>query len=123
MFMTKNLIAPCGMNCGLCLHFLREKNNCPGCSSGRKVNERCIKCAIKLCKDRHGEYCFDCDKFPCERLKRLDKRYQEKYSMSEIENLKNIKENGIENFLVKEEKKWINSEGIFCVHDQERYQP
>ena len=25
------LIAPCGMNCAVCLGYLREKNKCPGC--------------------------------------------------------------------------------------------
>ena len=25
------LIACCGMNCNLCIGFLREKNKCPGC--------------------------------------------------------------------------------------------
>ena len=117
----KFLIAPCGMNCGLCLIHLRDKNKCPGCSSGRKVNGRCIKCGIKLCKDRHGRYCFDCDKFPCERLMRLDKRYKERYGMSEIENLKTIKEKGMKAFLAGEEKKWVNSDGTFCVHDKKRY--
>jgi hypothetical protein len=121
MIIDKKLIAPCGMNCGLCLMHLREKNKCPGCFSGRKVNGRCIKCPIKLCKDRRGEYCFDCDKFPCERLKRLDKRYKERYKMSEIENLKIIKEKGIKSFLAEENKKWINPCGIYCVHDKKRY--
>lgn len=109
------------MNCGLCLHFLRPANKCPGCSSGRKVNGRCIKCPIKLCKDRTGKYCFQCDKFPCERLERLDKRYREKYGMSEIENLKTIKEKGMEYFLKSQETKWVNLDGTFCVHDNKRY--
>lgn len=121
MVMNKNLIAPCGMNCGLCLHYLRANNKCPGCFSGRKVNNKCIKCAIKLCKERQGEYCFNCDKFPCDRLKRMDKRYQEKYEMSEIANLEIIKEKGLESFLRQEEKKWVNSDGTYCVHDKKRY--
>ena len=121
--MKKNLIACCGMNCGLCLMYLREMNKCPGCFSGRKVNQRCIKCGIKLCQDRQGEYCFDCQKFPCERLKRLDKRYRERYGMSEIDNLKMIKEKGINFFLAQEEKRWVNSKGTYCVHNKKRYLP
>lgn len=121
MVINKNLVAPCGMNCGLCLAYLREKNKCPGCSNGRKVNGRCIKCAIKLCKKRQGEYCFSCEEFPCDRLKRMDKRYQEKYEISEIANLEIIKENGIESFLKQEEKKWVNPDGTYCVHDKKRY--
>ena len=120
--MNENLIAPCGMNCGLCLNYLRAENKCPGCISGRKVNGKsCIKCGIKLCKERKGDYCFDCDKFPCERLKRLDKRYQERYGMSEIENLKNIRKRGIKVFVENEEKKWVNVDGTFCVHNKRRY--
>jgi len=119
--MNKNLIAPCGMNCGLCLHYLKADNKCLGCSSGRKVNGGCVKCAIKFCKERKGEYCFNCDKFPCDRLKRMDKRYQEKYEMSEITNLETIKEKGIESFLKQEEEKWVNSDGTYCVHDKKRY--
>ena len=119
--MKSSLIAPCGMNCGLCLHYLRADNKCPGCSRGRKVNGGYVKCAIKLCKERQGEYCFNCDKFPCDRLKRMDKRYQEKYEMSEIANLETIKEKGMESLLKQEEEKWVNSDGTYCVHDKKRY--
>ena len=120
-FMKKELIAPCGMNCGLCLYHLKSGNKCPGCSFGRNINGRCLKCAIKLCKNRKGEYCFDCDKFPCDRLVRMDKRYRERYGMSEMDNLKTIKETGIDSLLAKEEKRWVSSEGTFCVHDKKRY--
>jgi len=119
--MKKELIAPCGMNCGVCLHYLREHNRCPGCFSGRKVNQRPIKCGIRLCKNRKGEYCFDCDKFPCERLERLDKRYRDRYGMSEIENLKVIQKKGIKYFLAQEKKKWVTLNGTYCVHDKKRY--
>ena len=119
--MIKELIAPCGMNCGLCLSYLRDERKCPGCSSGRIVNNVCIKCPIKLCKERQGEFCFDCDIYPCEKIIRLDKRYREKYEMSEIENLTTIKEKGIDFFLKKEAEKWVNSEGTYCVHDKKRY--
>jgi hypothetical protein len=119
--MKKELIAPCGMNCGLCLHYLRTENKCGGCFSGRKVNGRCIKCAIKLCQKRKGVYCYECEEYPCERLQRLDKRYREKYGMSEIENLNIIKEKGIDSLMESEKKKWVNKDGILCVHDGKRY--
>ena len=60
-----------------------------------------------MCKDRKGDFCFDCDKFPCDRLKRLDKRYREKYGMSEIENLNKIREIG----LVTLVSFWVS---VFC---------
>jgi hypothetical protein len=119
--MDKKLIAPCGMNCGLCVSYLRSENKCPGCVSGRKVNDRPIKCSRKLCKERKGEYCFECDKFPCKSIKTLDKRYREKYGMSQIENLEHIRDYGIDKFIENENKKWVNNEGILCVHNKTRY--
>lgn len=119
--MKKELIAPCGINCGICLHYLRPTNKCGGCNSGRKVNGRPIKCGIKLCAERKGDFCFECDKFPCERLNRLDKRYREKYGMSEIENLKLIRDKGMDALLESEEKKWQTADGTICVHDKKVY--
>lgn len=99
----KELIAPCGMNCGTCIAYLREKNRCPGCriySADKAISiQRCIipKC-VHLDKTT-SKFCFDCEKYPCKRLKQLDKRYRTKYRTSFIENLSMIKEKGIKNFL------------------------
>lgn len=102
----KFLIAPCGMNCGTCIAYLREKNRCPGCriySADKAISiQRCIipKC-VHL--DRTiSKFCYECDKYPCKRIKQLDKRYKTKYNTSFIENLTMIKENGIDNFLAFE---------------------
>jgi ribosomal protein S27AE len=56
--------------------------------------------------------------FPCVRLKHLDKRYRVNYATSAISNLLSIKENGINNFVEKENKKWICPECgvIICMH-------
>ncbi len=115
---TKNLIAPCGMNCGVCKAYLREKNTCPGCRKGSSFVS-CQKCIIPPCKIRKGDFC-DCEK-PCARLKNLDKRYRAKYGMSMIENLEFIKENGIEKLLEAQTAKYISDQGTFCVHDGKRY--
>lgn len=116
----ENLIAPCGMNCGLCMAYLREKDKCLGCRVGpTKVS--CLRCKIRSCSDRKSEYCYDCNKFPCDKLKHLDKRYRDKYEMSEIENLEYIRDHGAKKFIEKENKKWINQEGIYCVHNKKRY--
>lgn len=117
----KNLIAPCGMDCGLCATYLREKDVCPGCCSPEVKKKTCISCKIKNCKERKGKYCYDCDKFPCDRLKHMDKRYRTKYEMSEIENLEFIKNKGIDDFIRKECKKYQSSKGTFCVHNKKYY--
>ncbi|MFA7253376.1 MAG: DUF3795 domain-containing protein [Patescibacteria group bacterium] len=116
----EDMIAPCGMDCAVCVGHLRIKNKCPGCKNGPTI-PHCQKCRIKLCLDKKGEYCSDCAKFPCTRLKSLDKRYREKYSMSEIANLEFIRDKGMDLFLASERRKYQSEEGTFCVHDKKYY--
>ncbi len=101
------LIAPCGMNCGLCLAYLREKNRCPGCRAedAGRLHPHCARCRIRNCPDRTGEYCYDCAGYPCARLKQLDKRYT-KYRMSMLDNLHAIQERGIGEFIEQENSRW-----------------
>jgi hypothetical protein len=118
--LNKDLIAPCGMNCGLCRAHLKAANTCAGC---RKIGKDCpvsrLKCPIRTCTERKGEFCYECAKFPCDKLKHLDKRYRKKYGMSQIENLEFIRAKGMEEFLKSERGKYQSDKGIFCVHDQE----
>jgi hypothetical protein len=99
----RSLIAPCGMNCGTCIAYLREKNKCPGCriSSADKALtvQRCIIINCINLEKTNSKFCYECEKFPCNRMKQLDKRYRTKYRTSFIENLIMIKEKGIEEFL------------------------
>jgi hypothetical protein len=119
---TLALIAPCGMNCGICMAYLREKNSCPGCRvyDPKKTKIR-IHCKIKNCVKlkKHGsKYCLSCDIMPCERLAHLDKRYRTKYGMSMLENLANIKLHGARQFVKNEISRWRCPEcgGTICVH-------
>jgi hypothetical protein len=119
---TQNLIAPCGMNCGVCRAFLREKNPCHGCNHAeRNMPKTRMNCKMRICTERTGRFCCHCAQFPCERLRHMDKRYRTKYGMSEIENLEFIRKNGIRKFVVLERKRWISDKGIFCVHDRKYY--
>jgi hypothetical protein len=119
---SQNLIAPCGMNCGVCRAYLRKNNPCYGCRDTTQDKPKSIvQCRMRNCKMRSGKFCFDCPEFPCERLRNLNKRYRTKYVMSEIENLESIRENGIRNFVAAERKRWISEKGIFCVHSKQYY--
>ena len=119
---NKTLIAPCGMNCGICLAFLRDKNKCPGCRNmGKNKPGYCRKCIIKNCEllaKTDSNFCYDCEKYPCTRLKQLDKRYRTNYNMSMLENLNNIQKLGLIEFLTLEQKRWVCSKcgGTICVH-------
>jgi hypothetical protein len=122
MVMKSILIAPCGMNCTICIAYLRERRKCPGC---RMENESkslsCINCRIKNCtelKKCGSGFCYSCGEYPCARLKHLDKRYRTKYSMSMIENLDFVKKHGIRKFLKSQERKYKCRKcgGVICVH-------
>ena len=105
------MIAPCGMNCGLCIGHIREKKKCLGCRANDAYKSSYGReCYIRNCqilKNNNWKYCSDkCEKYPCARLKNLDKRYRTRYGMSMIENLSSIEKNGLEVFLKMEEEKW-----------------
>jgi hypothetical protein len=119
----KGMIAPCGMNCGICIGHLREKKPCGGCFKVDDSNKPkyCRSCSIVNCtllKEVDSGFCYDCEKFPCLRLKKLDKRYRTNYGMSMIENLSFIKANGLDKFVQNEEKRWVcvNCGSGLCVH-------
>ena len=120
-----SLIAPCGMNCGLCMAYLRNNNRCDGCRSGDEGKRTsCLVCTIRTCatlRDSTSGFCSDCDRLPCSRLKRLDDRYRTKYRMSMLENLRSIREQGIEAFVESERERWSCPEcgGMQCVHTPE----
>ncbi|MCX6250081.1 MAG: DUF3795 domain-containing protein [Bacteroidetes bacterium] len=114
-----SLIAPCGMNCGICMAYLRKKNICPGCrGSDKDKSVSRSKCKIKNCDKSTTEFCFDCEEFPCKKLNHLDKRYRTKYRMSMIENLITINNSGIRKFLENENRKWtcLSCGGTICAH-------
>lgn len=120
--MSTQLIAPCGMNCGICLANLRDKNTCYGCwNEDENKRNHCSKCSIRNCElleKTDSKFCYECTKFPCARLKQLDKRYRLQYKMSMIENLQYIMEFGLDNFEQKESVRWKcdTCGGMICVH-------
>jgi hypothetical protein len=116
------LIAPCGMNCGVCMAHLRERNRCSGCRGtdpNRPITR--LRCKIKNCKvpkEGGAKFCFECQRFPCDTLKRLDARYRSRYKTSVIENLNYIETFGVGKFLRSEKAKWTcaGCGGTICIH-------
>ena len=108
--MNASHIAPCGMNCALCIGFQRKKNKCQGCNGNEQTKpQSCRTCTIVMCEKRlatKSGFCYDCPTFPCTRMKNLDKRYRTKYGMSMFENLAFIQKNGLEAFIQAEKEKW-----------------
>lgn len=126
--MSEQLIAPCGMNCSLCIACQAQKYDldkkgfnrkyCPGCLPR---GENCLH--MKEACDKVGNglvrFCYLCTDFPCKRLKALDKRYSSKYHMSMIRNLNLISEKGMKAFLESEEAQWRCPKcgALICCHN------
>lgn len=120
------LIAPCGMNCGICMAYLRDNNRCTGCNiESPKKPRHCLNCKIKYCSERaEGSlFCFECKKYPCARLRQLDKRYRTKYSWSLTGNLNEIKNSGLGRFMEIENTRWVcpNCGNPICIHNRKCY--
>jgi len=126
--MKESLIAPCGMNCRLCVAYqFKDKDinkkgfhrkYCPGCiPRGENCKHMANKC--ELVGKGKLRFCYECEEFPCKRLKSLDKRYLTKYHMSMIENLMFIRKYGMDRFLKEEEKKWECPDcgDVICCHN------
>jgi hypothetical protein len=113
------MIAPCGINCSLCLVYLRRKNRCEGCrATNKKHHETCrIKNCEKLRQTDSG-FCYECPGYPCARLKQLEKRYRARYNVFIFGNFKTIEESGAVEFLRQQEEKYLCPEcgGTICMH-------
>jgi hypothetical protein len=114
-------VAPCGIICELCLGFQRKKDKCVGCNRIGNKPYHCTVCSIKICPEKSGNanlLCNSCPKFPCRRIKDLDKRYKTKYGESIIENLNAIRIIGIDSFIKQAEIEWKCPQcgNLLCVH-------
>lgn len=119
---TAAMIAPCGMDCALCIGHLRERKPCAGCHGDDAHKPgHCVTCRIVHCEERakvDSAFCYACGSFPCARMKQLDRRYRMKYGMSMLENLAFIESQGLEAFVENERLRWACPEcgSLICVH-------
>jgi len=125
---NEELIAPCGMNCGICSQYLAFKHDVrskgirmPYCTGCRPRDKNCafLKKRCDLLVNGKVKYCYECNDFPCQRLSHIDERYIKHHRMSMLENLEFIKKNGVVKLLEKEEQKWIcpRCGGVISCHN------
>ena len=122
---TEKMIAPCGLDCSLCMFAHAKENPCLGCNvdSDSKPAFCASWCKIVPCaKRREGGYAFcdECPDYPCEDMMERETRYATAYPLKEspMENLREIRAMGMEAFLEKERKAWSCGKcgGPVCVH-------
>jgi len=119
--MNYNSLAPCGVICDLCVGFQRAKNKCVACQAQGYKPNHCKVCSIKSCPEKHGNpaaLCVDCLKYPCRRLKDLNKRYMAKYGEDLQQNLEMARAEGLASFIEAASQKWACPAcgQLLCVH-------
>ncbi|MBR1627828.1 MAG: DUF3795 domain-containing protein [Lachnospiraceae bacterium] len=121
------MVAPCGLDCNICSQALLNFNPCPGCNgSDEHKPEFCARyCGIILCEKRRAngwQFCDACPDYPCEDVMEKENRYTTQYPHREspLENLRMIRERGMDVFLKQQECKWTckNCGRPFSVHDR-----
>ena len=124
---SKELIAPCGMNCAICSKYLAYVNNikrsqCIGC---RPRNEGCTYLFEKCTGINNGlngntVFCFECSQYPCKQINRMDARYRKEYKISMKDNLDTIMRMGIDKFIEGQYKKHSCSKcgGLISIHNR-----
>lgn len=127
--MNKKLLAPCGINCAICQGYLREKNTCPGCRYNipkeSKKSQHRLSCVIKKCKHlakTKSGFCYECEIYPCARMKRLIKRYKERYDYDIEKTFATIRKKGVSEILAQHKNKYSCPGGTVCVHDGKCYE-
>ena len=119
------MIAPCGLDCSVCIGALREESPCTGCwgPDDTKPEFCSSQCKIATCTIRKtlpGGFCDECPQYPCTETMERENRYTNDYPLSEspMENVAFIRKEGMTAFLDRERTKWScpSCGGTFCVH-------
>ncbi len=103
---TPDLVAPCGMNCGVCRSHLafsrgvpRKRGYVTHCSGCLPRKKNCfIKRGCKQLSKNKVRFCYECEKMPCANVDRVDRRYRARYDTSLVGNLREIEEKGMQAF-------------------------
>ena len=126
MLFTKEMIAPCGLDCSLCMFAHAKEKPCLGCNvdSDSKPVFCANWCKIIPCEKRvkNGyEFCDECPDYPCEDMMERETRYTTAYPLKEspMQNLKDIRSMGMEAFLEQQRKRFTCAKcgGPICIHN------
>ena len=127
----EHLAAVCGLYCGACsLYRARRDDNpqrleelvktmserwqvkpeeidCDGCLAGGRLMPYCRQCKMRLCAAEKPEVtrCSDCTDFPCSLITDFNNDGM-RHHAEVLDNLRRMREIGLEAWLKKEEERW-----------------
>jgi len=124
MEINKDLLAPCGLYCGVCGIMMAHRDNnqkfkeilagfysvspediaCKGCLSDQTF-KYCVICPVKSCTQEKGvEGCHQCDAFPCPHIENFSYPVGKKVMLRAIPAWREL---GTEKWVAEEEKRYI----------------
>lgn len=126
------LIAPCGMYCGICDKYLayshqipRKRGKISHCKGCKPTNKNCsfFKKKCENGKIYKITYCFQCELFPCQIQVKGSQKYKNRYGYSFLESLNAISTNGADWFINETKGKYRCEKcgDTICVHNQKCY--
>jgi len=98
MKLYKGRIPACGVFCGGCPVYIRDKKPCLGAEINIKRCENC-KSYHLCCESKGIKHCYECLTFPCYRFRRFTKSWL-KYGQNLIENQELLARVGENEFIV-----------------------
>lgn len=130
--LNKELIAQCGMNCGICSAYLAYSHNIPKkkgkishCIGCRPRNKQCafLKKRCEILKNNEIDFCYKCKEFPCKNLRHIVNGYIKRYNYSFIDNLISVRDNGLDKFIRDEKNKYkcTRCGDTICIHNKKCY--
>ena len=116
----RELLAPCGLDCLLCHHHCASAEPCKGCRGGQGKSKHCRDCDILACATAKGyRYCKDCWEFPCDKLKRFQMTYIERFGHGFLQNARLMRAEGEQALIDAHRAEWRCPDcgGVVCIHD------
>ena len=92
------VVPPCGVFCGGCPNYIRDRKPCPGAEKSQRCASKGCPYYVCCCTEKGHEHCHQCAEYPCKRFKRFARNWI-KYGQDFIENQKLLKAQGKDAFL------------------------
>jgi len=113
--------AACGLNCGLCpRYYTSGSSRCPGCGGVGFTDAHCGCGMLSCCQRKELEYCFECNEFPCEKYKGVDKSDSFISHKNQFVDMEKAKRIGLEAYIDELNEKIAILETLLQNHDNGR---